>query len=323
MSYRPTRHAKKTPKKGSKSPGKKVTLAPKSTFEVNGEVIQEERIRQILTELNSYYYVQVSSLKDKSLENFRELARYVEALHNTPFYPEFYQMVQEIYKCKERKGPPAIATVGAYLCGFGEDGEKCSLPIVSSMPRPNGEAICPENVIWGLYSPRTSLFRFTNLHRGGKDGSYIIHLSYPGTFPGFTETEKQILRSNGVEKIRLIAYDESTRSSQVLTDWVYLDSISIRHDKHVPHTYPKGSEPPLVSSDVEGKNAHRTPLISEKGEKTLRDSSFLGTENSSANTVIIVVLAVILGIILLFVIWRLVPLTLGPTQEGRGKSRRY
>lgn len=174
----------------------------------------------------------IASLPENEKEIFEEVRNTVRKYYHTDHYAQIYSTALKHFP--ETSPPPTFLpkTVGSYFTGCLiqtniDASPGCSLLCAGSMPLPSSNSsswsFCSQNVIWCLLNidvPPSNAnevknisgdFEFLFLTRISGSPNAVLFLNYPSydEFPGFTETEKSILKKLKIFNIRLLSYDKT------------------------------------------------------------------------------------------------------------------
>ena len=167
----------------------------------------------------------IRELPDELGEQFRQLISYVSLLYDSSSYPILYNVVHKYFANLETVIP---GTIGAYCAGchvetsLSNTKPGCAPICAGSMPPKNDDwTFCQNTVILATYEGNR--FTFTLLKSGETKNdkslaSIFVNYSSHNAFPGFSDAEKQQLKSLGIERVNLNGYMENGREYIELVD---------------------------------------------------------------------------------------------------------
>ena len=178
----------------------------------------------------------IRELSDELGKQFRRLISYVSLLYDSSSYNVIYNVVLKHFSNLDRVIP---GTIGAYCAGchvktsLSSTKPGCSPICAGSMPQNKDDwEFCKNTVILATYD--NNRFTYTLLKSGetkeDKASAYIfVNYSSHNAFPGFSDAEKNQLKSLGIERVTLNGYKENGREYVELMDGpIEVDDIKSR-----------------------------------------------------------------------------------------------
>lgn len=180
--------------------------------------IDINELDQLVANLRQNANKQIRELSGELGEQFRQLISYVGLLYDSSSYNVLYEVVNKHFANIDEVIP---GTIGAYCAGchvetsFSDKVPGCSPVCAGSMPPKNDDwNFCQNTVVLATYE--NNRFIFTLLKSGDtkeeKSKAYVfVNYSSHNAFPGFSDAEKQQLKSLGIESLYLNGYMENGR----------------------------------------------------------------------------------------------------------------
>jgi hypothetical protein len=197
-----------------------------------GDVI-DISISSMREKLRSLYDVRntrISELSPKHRNIYDVVVSIMAGLNQTSCYNEVLNVIDEIFSKGGNKILPG--TVYAYFYGCKVHSNftpySCS-PVCSGSVQPinmgDGWVICDRYTL--LYDIEDSKFTIMN-DPNNKEDAYIF-ISSRVKFDGFTEPEKDVLRDNGIVRVKIVSYDGSgSNTTDLFDEFVSLDDVATR-----------------------------------------------------------------------------------------------
>lgn len=184
--------------------------------------INLDDIRDRLDRLRSLAHAETKRLTGLALEDYRTLVRYTQLLYDTEAYPAYHQEV--VKRFGDLKKEEIIAgSVAGYFAGClaktSLDNPSCSIICAGQMPLPqnNQEPFCPSTVVMALKNK--GQYEFKTIYSGKPTSDLLIYIdSKSGSFTGFNQKEKEILKEYGAEKIRIYRYEKDGKTYTNITN---------------------------------------------------------------------------------------------------------
>ena len=207
------------------------------------------KIKTTLHYLRNIADKSIKTLSPTDNTNFRYIIDIVSHLYNSEHCSQLIDLVKEYFNDLTNAKP---GTVGAYFAGCLIDNISltklsispiCAPTCLNSVSNscnvgPEKWSFCDHTVIWAyLYNKSESAtdlnftdIKFTILNKieNSNKALVFIHLNSPNSYPGFSESEKNYLKSLKISFVRLIGFYSSGNRYIDLTTWIPIDEIKSR-----------------------------------------------------------------------------------------------
>ena len=242
--------------------------------------INVSELRERLYRLKAIAQQPISTLEGQARDDLTSLVTYTRVLYDTDAYGTLHEQVKSIF------GTPAIlhpGTVEAFIAGCLVDtnlpqSKSCSAVCSGSIPLPRGSQgsePCTHQTI--LAHKDEKGYNFVRLNDAADKENIIIYVPSGQIFPGLSPTEKAQLQGLGGKNVNIMTYSDDGRTYQELYNgFVPMDRIPTRSDG--------GSPAPTTTS-------------------------------GGPDTTLLIVLAIIFGLLILFILWRVWASSKGTSAE--------
>lgn len=202
-----------------------------------GDVIKIdlEKLDKTISNLRKNHTKQISTLSGSLKVEFERVVTYVSLLHDSSCYSQLHDIVIKYFSDLTDISP---GTIGAYLAGciIGKEyngSKRCSHVCAGSAPLPlgsDGWTSCGRPIVWANYYG--SGYDFVYLSTKDDMSHVIMYVGYHtySKCPGFSEEEKNHLKSKGIKYIELVSYSSATY--KVLNKEISVDDLKHRHEHH-------------------------------------------------------------------------------------------
>ncbi len=231
----------------------------------------------------------VALLPEKERQSFDQIKETVKKYYQTDEYEDFYNVVTKYFNTESQPSDNYNPkSVGSYFTGCliptniegATEGVNngCALLCAGSMPLPrrmNTVNFCSQNVIWCLHRINEvrdinnvrGTFEFLFLTKVSGSNDAILFLTYTSyeDFPGFTESEKDILTKLRIFNVKLLSYDKTGTEYKDLVGRVLKVSEIKTRDSEAIAPPPKAVLDKLKTNPsaayVEGLTTPKDPIL--------------------------------------------------------------